>query len=260
MKLELASDLIGVIDLKNGKAVHAIAGQRDDYQPIRYAAARVVDGNPIRLAEFYLGLGLTRLYIADLNGILDQTPQIDLIKTIIDQLTTDSTEVFLDVGVHTRFDFSLAHDFVDRWPKVKFIVATECAESVECLTTLAETIPPKNVFLGMDYRIGEFVSGSTSEDQWMAVAANSQIGGVVALDVASVGKGSIMSTMRLCERLLAFSRQHTMHLISGGGVQRASDVLTLKSAGCQGVLVASSLLKLGARFFDSDQSGGINKL
>ena len=53
--------VIGVIDLRDGRAVHARAGRRDRYQPI---------GDAADLARRYIEqYGLTELYVADLDAI-----------------------------------------------------------------------------------------------------------------------------------------------------------------------------------------------
>lgn len=250
MNLGIRPDLIGVIDLKDGKAVHAIAGRRDEYQPITRAESETINGDPHRLADFYLRLGVTRFYVADLNGILNRETQVELIGDIIEQLKSVSSELLLDVGIHERFNLAMAKDFVSRWPTVKLIAATESASSVACLKNLANAVSSRIVYLGLDYRNGEFIGQSEPEDQWLAEAARLKIGGVVGLDVTSVGTGSIKSTAKLCSRLSKITCQHNLSLISGGGVRNVADVESLKRAGCHGVLVASSLLKLGEQFFD----------
>ena len=53
--------VIGVIDVRGAQAVHARAGQRDQYKPI---------GDAVELARTYVDRhGLSELYVADLNAI-----------------------------------------------------------------------------------------------------------------------------------------------------------------------------------------------
>src|SRR5947209_7775724 len=60
--------IIPVLDLKAGLAVHAVAGDRAYYQPIRSILHQGSD--PIGLARAYRDkLGLSDLYVADLDAI-----------------------------------------------------------------------------------------------------------------------------------------------------------------------------------------------
>ena len=60
--------VIPVLDLKDGRAVHAKGGRRDHYRPIQSILHPTSD--PIALARaFRAGLGLHTLYLADLDAI-----------------------------------------------------------------------------------------------------------------------------------------------------------------------------------------------
>ena len=46
--------IIGVIDLKNGRAVHARGGRRDEYAAVSEAAGTPIDGDAIKLAGVFV--------------------------------------------------------------------------------------------------------------------------------------------------------------------------------------------------------------
>jgi uncharacterized protein related to proFAR isomerase len=72
--------VLGVLDLLAGRAVHARAGRRDSYEPVRTVAGVAIDGNAVALARNYLSpLGLTELYAADLDAIAKRLPQDTLV-------------------------------------------------------------------------------------------------------------------------------------------------------------------------------------
>ena len=56
--------IIGVIDLLDGVAVHAVGGMRE-----RYEAVAGVHGDPLALARSYTEMGVDELYAADLDAI-----------------------------------------------------------------------------------------------------------------------------------------------------------------------------------------------
>ena len=61
--------VVGVIDLKDGTAVHAVRGERERYRPVR-SVVTGDDGDPLALARaFRSELGLDELYVADLDAI-----------------------------------------------------------------------------------------------------------------------------------------------------------------------------------------------
>src|SRR4051812_30690147 len=76
--------VIGVLDLRRGGAVHARAGQRDEYLPVRAVARRSIPaGDPIALASAYCErLRLADLYIADLDALTGRPPQDALVAAI----------------------------------------------------------------------------------------------------------------------------------------------------------------------------------
>ena len=74
--------VIPVLDLKDGKAVHAIAGRRDHYQPIR--SILHASSEPIALARAIRDtLGLHTLYLADLDAIGGWPPNLRIYQQII---------------------------------------------------------------------------------------------------------------------------------------------------------------------------------
>ena len=64
--------IVGVIDLLDGQAVHAIAGNRNQYQPIAFC-----NGDPLALVAYYRTFGLSALYVADLDAIENDRIQGD---------------------------------------------------------------------------------------------------------------------------------------------------------------------------------------
>src|SRR5207247_8071355 len=64
--------VIGVLDLLGGLAVHARAGRRESYAPVAtIAGSRIEPGDALAVARAYVDrLGLTDLYAADLDAIL----------------------------------------------------------------------------------------------------------------------------------------------------------------------------------------------
>ncbi len=63
--------VFGVIDLWRGQAVHAVAGKRDRYQPVRLPGS--TDGDVNALVEHYLAAQVDGFYVADLMRFAQAT-------------------------------------------------------------------------------------------------------------------------------------------------------------------------------------------
>src|SRR5438477_544609 len=92
--------VLGVIDLMHGCAVHARAGDREHYEPVRAVAGAVIDaGDPVALARAYRDrFGLDELYVADLDAILGGAPQGRRVSDL-----AAVADVWLDAGVSSVY-------------------------------------------------------------------------------------------------------------------------------------------------------------
>ena len=76
-------ELIPVLDLSAGRAVHAVGGDRARYEPVRSVLAPDHDGDARALAQAYrTRLGAPRCYVADLDAITLGRPQHDLLARL----------------------------------------------------------------------------------------------------------------------------------------------------------------------------------
>ena len=233
--------LVGVIDLQHGRAVHAVAGDRSRYEPVR-----ITGGDAIELAIKYREHGLRRLYIADLDSIRRRGSNERTICELIGS-TAPLTEILVDAGWNTSgVPASIRRIDVTPDAPIKWIVSTESAESVDVIRQACETIEPGRVALGLDYRHGKLISGTADDETvWVQRAATSLVRDVVILDLAQVGTDSGGATGMICRRIK--KQFPEMNLYSGGGLRRAEDARRLQQSGCDYWLVATALHRL----FDS---------
>ena len=89
--------IIGVVDLLAGRAVHARAGQRETYRPVQSVAGTAIEsGDALALARTYVvHLGLTELYVADLDAIISGASQ----DTLVGAVAAVGVPLWLDAGV-----------------------------------------------------------------------------------------------------------------------------------------------------------------
>jgi phosphoribosylformimino-5-aminoimidazole carboxamide ribotide isomerase len=227
--------VIGVIDLLNGRAVHARRGERHDYRPI--VLPGVPGGDPARLADFYVNqLGLASVYVADLNAIAGEVAQVDCIR----QVSTVAPAVWLDAGVSTPEAAARARAA----GATRIVIGLETLASRRALDDVCASCDPDEVVLSLDLRNGRIVTGGafpphTAPHIIATEAAAAGVRTIIVLDVARVGTGGGCDWQTIASVREAVP---SAMLVAGGGVRDANDLKRLAAIGCNGALVATALL------------------
>lgn len=224
--------IVGVIDLKDGRAVHARGGRRTEYAAVSEAAGMVINGDAVKLAGVYREtFGLTDIYVADLDAIASAAPN----DGIVQRICRLGGNVIVDSGVATldeahRVAATGAHEVV---------VGLETLPSFDVLRDICRHYP---VTFSLDLHNGIPMSGAgridaSPEDLAReAVAAGARA--IIVLDVARVGGTAGPGT----EMLNRIRRAVTgAELLAGGGVRGLDDLTLLSRIGCDGALVATAL-------------------
>lgn len=228
--------VLGVLDLVGGRAVHARAGRRDRYEPVRTVAGVAIEpGDAVALAQTYLRrLGLTELYAADLDAILDRPRQDALVASV----AALGAPLWLDAGAASvgdaRHSLELAAAVV--------VIGLETLPSYDALAEICASVGGDRVAFSLDLRDGEPIvtSGAGNEPAHVVAerAAGAGVGAVVVIDLARVGTGTGLDLA-----LIARVREAVpgVTLLAGGGVRGTEDLARLAGAGCDGALVATAL-------------------
>ena len=232
--------VIGVIDLRGGRAVHARAGARDDYAPL---------GDAVALARTYVDRhGLGELYVADLDAILDATyvgrpfqgrrhggPERVALHTV--EGICGLAPVWLDAGISAIDD---ARHVVEIGA-AHVVVGLETLLSFAALHGICAAVGGQRVAFSLDVRGGDPI-GIAADDAAGVVAARAAdagVGAIIVLDLARVGMKSGIDV-----ELIARVRKAApgVTLLAGGGVRGPEDLARLADAGGDGALVATALL------------------
>jgi phosphoribosylformimino-5-aminoimidazole carboxamide ribotide isomerase len=243
--------IIGVLDLLGGLAVHARAGARDRYAPVQNAAGWPIDpGNARTLAEIYTDvLGISQIYAADLDGILHRRPQDDMTRG----LASLSAPLWLDAGIRSVDDARRAIALgVSR-----VIVGLETLPSFDLLSDICAAVGGDRVAFSLDLHDGEplITSGAGGDDaarvdnaarvgdaqtpeEIAALAAISGANTVIVIDLARVGTGRGID-VGLLSRIR--SAVPGPSLVAGGGVRGWDDLVLVARTGCDAALVATAL-------------------
>jgi phosphoribosylformimino-5-aminoimidazole carboxamide ribotide isomerase len=228
--------IIGVIDLLDGRAVHAKGGCRHGYRPVGVAAGTPIAGDPTALARLYTEqCGLDEIYIADLDAIAGGREQDAAVRTIAET----GVAVWLDAGVSTA---AQARRAVDRGAS-RVVVGLETLTSFDALRDIAGAMTPGSVAFSLDLRDGHAITDgeglrNLTIDVIAARAAEAGAGSVIVLDLARVGsgRGVDLMTFETVKRAIP-----EIPVLAGGGVRGVDDLQDLAAVGCDAVLVATAL-------------------
>jgi phosphoribosylformimino-5-aminoimidazole carboxamide ribotide isomerase len=227
-------NLVPVIDLKHGRAVHAVAGRRDAYQTARGVLG---DGDdPVALAlAMAKACQTNRLYVADLDAIAGLTPQ----RALVDSLALAGLELWLDAGVTEPAD---AWPWLEADDTLTVVLGLETIRGPRALAEAARRDPSRFAF-SLDLVAGEPRRAPGWETGGMAelfgAATDAGIRRMLAIDLARVGTGDGPWGQGVVE---AWRRAGaTGELLAGGGVRGPDDLMTLAQTGFHGALVATAL-------------------
>jgi phosphoribosylformimino-5-aminoimidazole carboxamide ribotide isomerase len=227
--------ILGVLDLLEGRAVHARGGDRRRYEPVRAVAGFAIEsGDACALARIYRDCyHLIELYVADLDAIARCGSQDEVVSGL-----AAGGAVWLDAGVssiagaHHAFALGVS----------RAIIGLETLESWNALREIVPVVGAERVAFSLDLRNGEPLSRvALASGDAAAVAARAVEAGIdsiIVIDLARVGAGAGLD-LELIGRVRDAVPEAT--LLAGGGVREFEDVERLAGAGCDGVLVASAL-------------------
>ena len=232
--------VIGVLDVKGGRVVHAAGGRREEYAPVSRAAGVRVDGDVVALARAYVdACGIRELYLADLDAIEHGVGalQIDLVAGV----ASLGVPVWVDAGTSTISD---AQRVLAAGASV-VVVGLETLASFDALAEICTTVGPDRVAFSVDLRDGRTVvmpnvdHATAAPREIAARAARAGVRRLIVLDLARVGAGTGIDLELLAAIRLAAPGAA---LDAGGGVRDQADLEALRIVGCDGALVASALI------------------
>jgi phosphoribosylformimino-5-aminoimidazole carboxamide ribotide isomerase len=215
-------EIIPVIDIMHGLAVHAKEGRREHYRPL--ASPLCPSPEPRAVIEGLLGLyPFKTFYIADLDALMGKGRQTALLEEL--RHGFPGVEFWIDQGLPEREKAG--------WAAADNAVAVIGTESLaaETLPQLAEQ--RSRFILSLDFREGRLLGPEAVLDQahlWpeRVILMNlSHVGGTRGPDFAGTGEFA----RRFPER----------RFIAAGGVRSERDLERLEALGMAAVLVASAL-------------------
>jgi phosphoribosylformimino-5-aminoimidazole carboxamide ribotide isomerase len=226
--------VIPVLDLKGGRAVHAVGGDRDHYRPLRTCLHG--DSDALGVAQgFREILHLDELYLADLDAIAGNAPR----RSLYSAIRSLGLDLWLDAGVRDRTSLPplLVADVSS------LVIGLETIRGPGALEEVCKEVAPDRLVLSLDLRDGLPVMGGGwgTTDPFDIARAAVAIGlrRLLLLDLARVGTGRGTGALTLLGRLRRSGTD--LEITVGGGIADVGEVRTLERAGADAVLIGSAL-------------------
>ena len=224
-------DIIPVLDLKGGQAVHALRGDRQCYAPVQGLLGS--GKKPIDLAAAYRDrLGCRACYVADLDAIAGASGHTKLLR----KLAGLGPALWVDAGVSSVAEAQALFNI----GAAKVIIGSETLTSARQLRRLTTEFPPQQLVLSVDLKDGILRAPTefTTPEQLVSAATQLGLHQIILLDLARVGAAAgppldLLATLQSDFADCAF--------YAGGGVRHRADLEALTEAGAAGTLVATAL-------------------
>ncbi len=225
--------IIPVIDVLDGRVVHAIRGRRKEYQPLKSILSTSTD--PVDVAAALKRLGFGELYLADLDAITRRQANFSIFRNIADKTGLD---LMVDAGID---DLKKAKRVLDSHV-LKVIIATETLPSISFVAKAVALFGSDKIMVSLDLIGNRVISGfelGALKDP-VALLRKFQEAGVsqfIVLDLCRVGSEEGVNVPFLREVL----RNIKVDVCVGGGIRDIKDLIELEDVGVFGVLLATAL-------------------
>ncbi len=210
-------EIIPVLDIMGGRAVAGKSGKRDEYTELETVFASSSD--PVEIAK---NLPFKRLYVADLNGIMNGTPDIKTLEKL-----ARIKRLMVDIGIKESEDIRKIQNI-----DVDIIIGTETLKDVDTVKKV------KNPIVSIDIKDGKVMSRFLPKNPIEAFKALEKEGVArfIILNVSAVGtmKGADSGL----DKILKI--KENSKIIVGGGLGK-EDLEKLKIKGVSGALVGTAL-------------------
>ena len=224
--------IIPVIDILGSLAVHAVRGERNQYKPLK--GVLCASSDPLDVASTFKKLGFAELYTADLDAILENQPNLGLIKQI-----TESTglKLMVDAGVT---DLKRAKALLANHAS-QIIIGTETLRSTAFVEEAVRSLGSDCVVVSLDLKnslvLGHFATNLPEPLDLLKEFQKMGVAQVIVLDLARVGSHEGVDVPFLKTVLESLD----LEVFVGGGVRNLADLKELETLGVSGVLLATAL-------------------
>lgn len=215
--------IIPVIDIRDGKVVHARGGDRQNYPPLQSVLTQSVEVEQV-MADLLAWFPFPCIYIADLDAIETGNLQPSRYQQLSRQFS--GVEIWLDAGFK-------AGDQLQRLAEMNNLRLVVGSETLEEPALLTDRQWAGRLILSLDKRQGRFLGLKALLSQpelWTDKVI------MMSLDYVGTGQGPDLDWL---EQLMA--ERGDIDWFVAGGVKDQRDLEEIEQKGGKGVLIASAL-------------------
>lgn len=235
--------IIPVLDLLRGHAVHARRGARSRYQPLESVLLPGRPGDAVTLGRAYREmLGAELCYVADLDAIQGWSPQHELLGQLADPVRSFGKGILVDAGIATP---AAAEAALEAGASA-VVVGLETMRTFADLRRVVDAVGGTRVLFSLDMmdglpirrRTGKLAREEAVGLEIAARAAETGVAAIIVLDLAAVGAESGPRNLDL---MAGIKRVIGCPVFAGGGVRSRDDLHELAHAGCDAALVGTAI-------------------
>ncbi len=227
--------IIPVIDIRNGIAVRAVAGERSQYRAIESRlTASVEPAEVLKVLKHHVNCAAC--YVADLDAIERQ----QLNRCTIAEMARAGVSLIVDAGVTSVEQIEALFELgVNR-----VVLSSESINDLTQLESMVESFDPASLVFSIDLKNRKLLVGDPRWDgrpslEMARFVLECGLRQLIVLDLAAVGSGNGVPTLELCQQIKELLPK--IEIISGGGITSAQCVAQAARAGLDGLLIASAL-------------------
>ena len=210
--------IIPVIDLKNGRVVHARAGLRQLYQPVQSVLCHTAQIEDV-IHGFLKLFPFKTIYVADLDMLSGEGDHSTVLQKLVEQFT--DIQFWIDQGCKVDPD-----QYPENWIQV---IGTE---SIDLDQQPDEISLSSRRILSLDFN-NEIIGNNT-----IANCPEYWPDHVIVMTLNRVGTNSGPDWQRLQTVL---NRSMHSHITAAGGIRNQDDLLKLSRYGVENALIATAL-------------------
>lgn len=227
--------VIPVIDIRNGIAVHAVAGDRQRYKPLTSQLVKSIEPAGV-LQELAAALPFDLCYVADLDAIEGR----GLNRCTLAEMSRVGVPMLVDAGAVSGLQ---VEDLLDLGVST-VVIPSESLCDLDSLSSWTSRFSASQLCASVDVKHGRIL---TQDPAWLDRSAvdlaeyfsTQGFSQSIVLDLGAVGTGSGVPTLEACRMI----RRRCPHLriFTGGGVHSMECLTEAESVPVDGILVGSAL-------------------
>lgn len=216
------------IDLKNGKCVRLMQGQKD--------AETIYFDNPVDVALNWQSKGAEYLHLVDLDGAFDGQPKnLELIKKIVEAL---DIPVELGGGIRT---LEIAKEYIEIGVS-RIIIGTQAVKDFSFIEKLLDLYDDK-VCVSIDAKNGIVCTEGWVENsniEALELASKLERYGLSTLVYTDISKDGMMTGPNF-DMLGVLNNNLNMDIIASGGISSVADMKRLQAMNLYGAITGKAL-------------------